>query len=67
MHCIITVMNPRSHIERMFQDGLTALMAASQEGRTDVVDLLIKHNADVNARKRVIAIYMYYNYASMTC
>ena len=26
---------------------------ASQEGRTDVVELLIKHNADVNARKEV--------------
>ena len=29
-------------------DGWTALMAASQEGKTDVVELLIKHNADVN-------------------
>ena len=28
-------------------------MAASQEGRTDVVELLIKHNADVNARNKV--------------
>ena len=28
-------------------------MAASQEGRTDVVELLIKHNADVNAREEV--------------
>ena len=26
---------------------------ASQEGRIDVVELLIKHNADVNARKEV--------------
>ena len=67
MHCIIMVMNPCSHIKRMFQDGVTALMVASQEGRTDVVELLIKHNADVNARTGVIYIYMYYNYASMTC
>ena len=28
-------------------------MLASLEGRTDVVELLIKHNADVNARKEV--------------
>ena len=28
-------------------------MAASFNGRTDVVELLIKHNADVNARKDV--------------
>ena len=29
-------------------------MVASQEGRTDVVELLINHNADVNARTEVI-------------
>ena len=28
-------------------------MMASHEGRTDVVELLIKHNADVNARIEV--------------
>ena len=28
-------------------------MAASQEGKTDVVELLIKRNADVNARNEV--------------
>ena len=28
-------------------------MLASREGRTDVVELLIKHNADVNARIEV--------------
>ena len=28
-------------------------MFASQEGRTDVVELLIGHNADVNARTEV--------------
>ena len=28
-------------------------MAASGKGRTDVVELLIKHNADVNARTEV--------------
>ena len=37
----------------MFQDGWTALMVASEKGRTDVVKLLIKHNADVNAREEV--------------
>ena len=34
-------------------------MAASQEGRTDVVELLIKHNADVNARTEV-RLHIYY-------
>ena len=28
-------------------------MFASQKGRTDVVELLIKHNTDVNARTKV--------------
>ena len=28
-------------------------MVASEERRTDVVELLIKHNADVNARTEV--------------
>ena len=37
----------------IFQDGWTALMLASFNGRTDVVELLIKHNANVNARKQV--------------
>ena len=32
---------------------MTALMMASQDGRTDVMELLIKHNADVNARAEV--------------
>ena len=38
---------------QIFQDGGTALMAASQEGKTDVMELLTKHNADVNARTEV--------------
>ena len=28
-------------------------MVASQDGRTNIVKLLIEHNADVNARKEV--------------
>ena len=28
-------------------------MFASEEGRTDVVEVLIKHGADVNARREV--------------
>ena len=31
----------------------TALMTASWGGRTDVVEVLIKHGADVNARDKV--------------
>ena len=33
-------------------------MLASWEGRTDVVELLIKHNADVNARD-VVRLHIY--------
>ena len=32
---------------------MTALMAASEKGRTDVVGLLIEYNANVNAGKEV--------------
>lgn len=32
---------------------MTALMLASLEGRTDVVELLLKHNADANAKHEV--------------
>ena len=32
---------------------MTALMVASEKERTDVVELLIKHNVDVNARTEV--------------
>ena len=32
---------------------MTALMVASEKERTDVVELLIKHNANVNARTEV--------------
>ena len=34
-------------------------MLASQNGRTDVVELLIKHNAIVNAREEVRLYYIH--------
>ena len=37
----------------IFQNGVTALMFAIAEGRSDIVELLIKHKADVNARTEV--------------
>ena len=46
MHGNISILNFCFRI--FFQDGLTALMVAHQKGRTEVVELLIKHNADVN-------------------
>ena len=45
--------NVLSFILYNFQDNTTALVAASFKGRTDVVELLIKHNADVNAKNKV--------------
>ena len=40
-----------SKLER--KNGVTTLMFASAEGRSDIVELLIKHKADVNARTEV--------------
>ena len=49
----VSVLNYLWLCSQIFQDGWTALMVASQEGRTDVVELLAEHNADVNAKKDV--------------
>lgn len=37
----------------MLQDGKTALMMASEHGRADVVDVLLKHHAQVNLQNDV--------------
>ena len=37
----------------MIQDGATALMMASYEGHTAIVELLLQHGADVNAKATV--------------
>lgn len=37
----------------IFQNDWTALMMASMSGKADVVELLLKHNADMNVRKKV--------------
>ena len=49
----ISVFNIMRLCSQTFQDGVTALMVASEQGRTDVVELLIKHNVDVNERTKV--------------
>ena len=36
------------------QDGLSPLYVASQEGHTDVVDILVKAGADVNQANTVV-------------
>ena len=41
-------------------------MLASQEGRTDVVELLIKYNADLDARKEV-RFHTQYNFHWTRC
>ena len=37
----------------VIQDGLTALIWASREGHTAIVELVLQHGADVNAKKKV--------------
>ena len=38
------------------QDGGTALHYATSEGHTDVVEILLNHNADINVFAKVIYI-----------
>ena len=44
-------------------------MLASFLGNVDIVEVLLKHNADVNARTKVIAAYnvMHILYAELLC
>ena len=37
----------------VIQDGDTALMRASREGHTAIVELLLQHGADVTAKNNV--------------
>ena len=37
----------------VIQNGYTALMRASEKGHTAVVELLLQHGADVNAKGEV--------------
>ena len=39
------------------QDGASPLYAASQEGHTDVVDILVKAGADVNQATTVVCLF----------
>ena len=49
----------------LIQDGRTALMLASLEGKTDVVKLLLNHNADVNAKHKVRAVLVWHTRPKM--
>ena len=40
------------HID-WIQGGVTVLVWASKEGRTAIVELVLQHGADVNAKKKV--------------
>ena len=55
IHCVgVSVLNNLClYSQYIFQHGWTALMSASKNGRTDLVELLMEHNADVNARTEV--------------
>ena len=37
----------------IFQGDLTALMLATNQGKTDVVEILVKYNADIHAKNKV--------------
>ena len=39
------------------QDGASPLYAASQEGHTDVVDILVKAGANVNQANTVVCLF----------
>ena len=48
------------------QDGFSALFVASQEGHTDVVDILVEAGADVNQATTEVQIHTckkYVNYS----
>ena len=40
------------------QDGFSPLYVASQNGHTDVVDLLLKAGADIHQMAKVLPLYM---------
>ena len=49
-----TLINTIANGTFMFlQDGWTPLLDASEEGKTDVVELLIKHGAQINIKNKV--------------
>ena len=39
------------------QDGFSPLYFASQEGHTDVVDILVKAGADVNQARTMVCLF----------
>lgn len=48
----------------MFQDGNTALSIACQQGNADAVELLLKHNINVNEKTKV-GMYVMLKFHSM--
>ena len=51
----------------MLQWGRTALLDASQEGRTDVVELLLSNGADVNATTEVSHLHIHVHTLQVLC
>ena len=50
---------PSCHFLSTVQDGYTPLYMASEDGQTEVVDTLLKSNADPNMSTTVRKIYMF--------
>ena len=55
---IVIIFNAHYNIYFTVQDGFSPLYVASQEGHTDVVDLLLKAGADVHQMAKVLPLYM---------
>ena len=49
-YCIVQIRS-RSYIS--LQDGNTALILATREGRTDVVKILVDHGSDIDIKNKV--------------
>ena len=51
----------------IFQNGFTALMMASEEGRVEVVNTLLQHGASVDLKEKVHLFADMYNKCFLLC
>ena len=49
---VTTLINSNAHVNIQEEDGLTALMVASQNGHSETVTTLINYNAHVNVQSK---------------
>ena len=55
LHCIL---NLSISVGLCLQNGVSPLYIASEEGHTDVVDILIKAGADIHQAKTEVCIFL---------